>query len=61
MLKIFNVKSYQDRVDEIYAQLLKDCASCSIRTFEHRMRRIHILNSRILFREADYGRSDDIL
>lgn len=59
MLQLFNTRSYQDRVDEMY-RLLDGDSECSLELFEWRMRRIHILNLKIKQRSADLGRKEEI-
>lgn len=59
MLQLFNAKSYQDRVDNMY-RLLNDDSECSLELFEWRVRKIHILNMKIKLRAADLGRKKEI-
>ena len=55
MLQLFTTQTYQDRVDEMY-RLLGDGGECPLELFEWRVRRIHILNMKIMQRSADMGR-----
>lgn len=59
MLKIFSTRSLQDIVNENYALLARDACTCSVQTFEMRMRHIHILNNKMLRRSADLGKTAD--
>ena len=59
MLQLFNTKSYQDRVDDIY-RLLNGDGECSLELFEWRVRQIHVLNLKIKQRSADMGRREEI-
>lgn len=59
MLQLFNTKSYQDRVGEIY-RLLNGDSECSLELFEWRVRQVHILNLKIKQRAADMGRKEEI-
>lgn len=55
MLQLFTTQTYQDRVDDIY-RLLVGGGECPLELFEWRVRRIHILNMKIVQRSADMGR-----
>ncbi len=60
MLKLFNTRTLQTLVDENYALLIRDACTCTVQTFEMRMRRIHIMNNKILRRSADLGKQSDM-
>lgn len=55
MLKLFTPHSYQERVDNIYKQL-KENVWCDIKSFELKVRKIHLLNQKIRRLSADMGR-----
>lgn len=59
MLKLFNTRSIEQTVKDHYALLVRDACTCSVQVFEMRMRRIHILNNKILRRSADLGKPAD--
>lgn len=59
MLKLFDTKPYKDRVDIIYRQLERN-PWCDLHHFERCMRRIHILNAKILNKSADLGGEEGV-
>lgn len=61
MLKIFNTLSYQEKVDELYAQLIKDMGSMSLDLFEFKCRQIAVLNLKIICKSADYDKKEGMI
>ena len=57
MLQLFTMRSYQERVDDIYKQLERN-PWCPLEIFELKIRKINMLNSRIKNLAADMGREE---
>lgn len=59
MLKIFDTKPYEDRANIIYRELARN-PWCDLHHFEKCMRRIHVLNAKILNKSADLGHGEGV-
>lgn len=58
MLKLNPTRTFQDRVDELYACIEQD-TFCKLHLFEFYMRKIHVLNGKIKNLSSDYGLKED--
>ncbi len=58
MLRLNPTRTFQTHVDGIYSRLEKNVL-CDLKSFEFYMRKIHILNGKIINLSTDYRQSED--